>query len=77
MNPQIKTIVSDKSTTYITAVTIVSQQEYYDNPKINKALNDENQAYTYICWMNPILFLFFSYKDEFKLFNQVKQETWN
>jgi len=49
MNPQIKTIVYDKNTTNITAVTILSQQEDYDNPKINKALNDENQAYTYIC----------------------------
>jgi len=49
MNPQTKTIVSDKNTTNITAVTILSQQEDYDNPKINKALNDENQAYTYIC----------------------------
>jgi len=67
MNPQTKTIVSDKNTTNITAVTILSQQEDYDNPKINKALNDENQAYTYICWINPVFF--FWYKNEFKLFN--------
>jgi len=77
MNPQIKTIGSDKNTTYIAAVTILSQQEACDNPKINKALNDENQAYTYICWMNPIFIIFFSTKTNLNYLIQVKQETWN
>lgn len=45
MNPQIKTIVYNKNTTNITAVTILSRQDY-DNPKLNTALNDENKAYT-------------------------------